>query len=154
MQINGFNNSDVNVKDFFIIIVLDLHDLIIWSVDKTISSKPFSLGIQCFLQCHIQIRSTYYTSLHRCQHLNLTGRCMIIPRQVLLHQLNNFLHGLIRIFLCDKEKICILSIGNIRHLPGVDFVGIHQYDINHGALIHDQNITLQRCFFIFLIALR
>src|SRR5699024_8691406 len=45
LHINGLDDTNISVEDFLVVIVLDLHDLIVWPINKSTPSKALSLWV-------------------------------------------------------------------------------------------------------------
>ena len=63
-----------------------------------------------------------------------------------MYQFHNQLHRFLRVLLCHKEKVRILSIGCIRHLTGIDLMCIHDNSAGLG-LTENPGQTNHRKYF-------
>ena len=125
LQIYRLYCSNISVKNFFLIIISDLHDFIPGAKQISSPTQTVALWIQSFLKCKIQIRCSHNSFLHRCQHLNMIPGRFVITRKVVFYQPDNFLHRFLRIFFFYIEEIRIFAIGNIRKFAFIDGMRIH-----------------------------
>src|SRR5882672_4233677 len=117
-EIDLINVSDVAIIDLLIVVVLDLHHLVAWREDPPETLNLLvARWIQCRLQLNIERTSAHPASVHRAEDLNVTDGIETEARgNPNFHELNNALHGDLRLFRLDEVEIAIVSrraeIGN------------------------------------------
>ena len=124
LHIDRLNKSDIPVKDLFVIIVADLHDLVPGPVQIPASFETAAARIDGFLQGLVEVGRPDHAPLHGGQDLDLNRRHLIVGRELAADQVDNGGKGRFRILLLHEEKVRIPSVGQIGHFARVDPVGV------------------------------